>query len=253
MKRFASVLFILSFHLYADGALVTDFMWENKKGGLFDGVCIEYDRQTKGRMFRKRAAPENCKVADTQIAFHFPSGKCVEVDSDSGGKNYLAKIDIESCKTPNSIVKLQTFQDEPGCYEFDFPSKGKEYYRKLKMEECTKTVKSYFFKRTGERSGKCYAKDSGDKLIPVKLDFCKPENPVFVFKLKDRVSGYCFEQSPDGPDYYIDEVAKKHCRPDETDFAYIKKQGQKNGRCFIVDRKTGGQQYVELTSLKKCK
>ncbi|MBD63858.1 MAG: hypothetical protein CME62_01515 [Halobacteriovoraceae bacterium] len=253
MRFLIIVLTLVSPPLFADGALITDYRWENIKGGLFDGECIEYDRQTQGRMFKKRAAAENCKTGETQLAFHFPSGECVEVDAETGGKNYLSKTDIENCKTPNTVTKLQTFGDQSGCYEYDFPSKGKEYYKKLKMQDCSENVQSYFFKQTSKSSGECFAKDNDEKLIPVKLEFCKPESTLYIFKLKDRTSGYCYEQAIEGEEFYIDEVAKKHCRPNETEYVYIKQEGQKNGRCFLVDKETAGKKYIELTSLKNCK
>ena len=253
MRILTLLPFFLVQAVLADGALKTVYQWENEKGGLFDGKCIELDSETRGEMFRKRSAPENCRTENTIIAFHYPSGECVEADEETGGKNYLSKIAIEKCKTSNTVINLQTFQDSSGCFEFDFPSQGKEYYRKLKMEECEKVVKNYFFKLTESLKGECYAKDSNDELIKVKLEFCKPKKTNYEFVFKDEISGSCFEVSSEGKDYYIAKVTKKNCRPEEIDYVYIKKVGEKNGRCYLVDKKTGGKNYIELTGLLNCK
>lgn len=248
MKYFAALILFPNL-VYA---IDTSYIWQNTKGGLFDGKCIEIDSETQGKVYQAKVPFEKCKPEKLQLAFHFPTGSCLELDEATGGKQYLKKIATNKCQTSNSVYQMQTINGKFGCYHLDLSSEGKDFYQLVSKSKCDKPSQNFYFKLDSNFKGHCLIKKDG-KEITVENSFCKPSTTAFEFHLTSPTTGKCFEVSPEGKEFYIQQTSLNQCRPDKTSFLFIKDKKNKSGGCFEVDSKTNGKEFIKKTRLKFCK
>lgn len=253
MKRTIIYLLFSTFLISASYAkLETVYKWiHDKDTKAWVGNCFQLDSETLGKNYLAKVDKELCRPKSTVIWFNTKNGRCYERDSNPGFV-YAKSIDRQHCKPKRTKYIFTSFNDRKGCYETDIKTSGLEFFEKRDDKNCDSIELEYKFLLGKYHTGKCFNLNKKQVPTQVKIKFCKPKTTIYVFHRVSDFKGQCFEQSKLGEKFYTKKVSIENCRPIDTIFIFYTDKNPSKSKCYELDEKTKGNEYLAKVKTKKC-
>jgi hypothetical protein len=219
--------------------------------------CLKFYQGPNGEEIRQKTKDEDCKPTEGEYFFALNkdmlSGECYFISG-----TYRTKDSPLKCRPQE--LKYVWLEEKQNCYEMhrDGPEK---YVAKTKPELCIeKNLETEFSADLSKLKFSClqifYTLNGEKSSRPLPLVKCRTKELITKFIKISPLKGGCLEiDKNQGLVKYANLLSLEKCRPSlpERDFLYIdEEQKLEDSGCFMVDKKTKGENYIEKVDKKFC-
>jgi hypothetical protein len=242
------------------------YSWVQKN--KLEGDCFALHQTNHGEFIPKKVPSVKCRPE--AFEYHFVrenefQGYCLERDLETHGKVFQQRVNIQPCR-PKEVKTawLEVAGDlrSGKCLMLDKKTEGKNYVELRPKEECLVSTGQYRFELNPKRlEGVCFEMiplGSQQQRKTVSIDLCRPKEVRLAWSGDElTLEGHCYEiDKLYGAQAYLKRVPALRCKPfylEDVEYRFHRAPGSKGGRCFEVDKKTGGLKYAATASEEKCR
>lgn len=230
------------------------------------GTC--YLLSVDSSNYQEKVTYEKCvplfKASVQFTPLSLASGTCHLVDRQTRGGVFKVVVALDKCRPQTVELSLLMNENQKYCLEVDPTDRALGFRKSVPLKYCHDNQKVYSWKSDSKEmmKGLCYEQYLLGEVAnykSVQKELCRPKkikNVWYFEKPEDVLKAECYEvDSENGPKEYVNQVAKKNCRPkgEALEVKYFHPSKFTNGGCYLVDKTTLGAKFSQRTDDKKCK